>query len=139
MSMQIILHWPGYISNNSSCKHAQLLIHVRLFVTPWTVAQQAPLSMGFPRQEYWSGLPFPLPGDLADSGIKSTCPGSLALPGRFFKTETPGGLIISLLFSSVQFSSVSQSCLTLCNPMDCSTPGYPVHHQLLEFTQTHAH
>ena len=106
MSMQIILHWPGYISNNSSCKHAQLLIHVRLFVTPWTVAQQAPLSMGLPRQEYWSGLPFPLPGDLADSGVKSTCPGSLALPGRFFKTETPGGLIISLPFSSVQFSSV---------------------------------
>ena len=40
---------------------------------------------------------------------------------------------------TVQFSSVSQSCLTLCNPMDCSTPGLPVHHQLLEFTQTHVH
>ena len=40
---------------------------------------------------------------------------------------------------SSQFSSVAQSCLTLCNPMDCSTPGLPVHHQLLEFTQTHAH
>ena len=40
---------------------------------------------------------------------------------------------------SVQFSSVAQSCLTLCNPMDCSTPGLPVHHQLLEFTQTHIH
>ena len=39
----------------------------------------------------------------------------------------------------VQFSSVSQSCLTLCDPMDCSTPGFPVHHQLLEFTQTHVH
>ena len=42
-------------------------------------------------------------------------------------------------FSSVQFSSVAQSCLTLCNPMNCSTPGLPVHHQLLEFTQTHVH
>ena len=42
-------------------------------------------------------------------------------------------------FSSVQFSSVTQSCLTLCNPMNCSTPGLPVHHQLLEFTQTHVH
>ena len=42
-------------------------------------------------------------------------------------------------FSLVQLSSVSQSCLTLCNPMDCSTPGLPVHHQLSEFTQTHAH
>ena len=40
---------------------------------------------------------------------------------------------------SVQFSLVSQSCLTLCNPMNLSTPGLPVHHQLLEFTQTHAH
>ena len=42
-------------------------------------------------------------------------------------------------FSSVQFSSVAQSCLTLCDPMDSSTPGFPVHHQLLEFTQTYAH
>ena len=42
-------------------------------------------------------------------------------------------------FSSVQFSSVAQLCLTLCNPMDCSTPGLPVHHQLLELTQTHVH
>ena len=41
--------------------------------------------------------------------------------------------------TSVQFSSVAQSCLTLCDPMDCSTPGLPVHHQLPEFTQTHAH
>ena len=42
-------------------------------------------------------------------------------------------------FQSVQFSSVTQSCPTLCNPMDCSTPGLPVHHQLPEFTQTHVH
>ena len=42
-------------------------------------------------------------------------------------------------FSSVQFSSVAQSCPTLCNPMNCSTPGLPVHHQLLELTQTHVH
>ena len=42
-------------------------------------------------------------------------------------------------YSSVQFSSVAQSCPTLCNPMNCSTPGLPVHHQLLEFTQTHVH
>ena len=42
-------------------------------------------------------------------------------------------------FSSVQFSSVAQSCPTLCNPMNCSTPGLPVHHQLPEFTQTHVH
>ena len=47
--------------------------------------------------------------------------------------------IVSFNFSSVQFSSVAQSWLTLCKPLDCSTPGLPVHHQLLEFTQTHVH
>ena len=45
----------------------------------------------------------------------------------------------SVQFSSVQFSSLAQSCLTLCDPMNCSTPGLPVHRQLLEFTQTHIH
>ena len=48
---------------------AQSLRHVRLCATPWTVARQAPLSMGFSRQEHWSGLPFPSPGDLSDPGI----------------------------------------------------------------------
>ena len=47
---------------------------VRLFVTPWTVAHQAPPSMGFSRQEYWSGLPFPSPGDLPNSGIEPRSP-----------------------------------------------------------------
>ena len=45
----------------------------------------------------------------------------------------------NLPFQVVQFSSVTQSCPTLCDPVDCSTPGFPVHHQLLEFTQTHVH
>ena len=48
---------------------AQSLSHVQLFVNPWTVACQAPRSMGFSRQEYWSGLPFPSPSDLPDPGI----------------------------------------------------------------------
>ena len=48
--------------------------HVQLFVTPWTVASQAPLSMGFPRQEYWSGLPFSSLGDLPNLGIKTASP-----------------------------------------------------------------
>ena len=56
-------------------------------MTPSTVADQAPLSMGFPRQEYWSGLPFPSPGDLPDSGIK---PKSPALAGRFFPLSHQG-------------------------------------------------
>ena len=50
------------------------LSRVRLFATPWTVAHQAPLSMGFSRQEYWSGLPFPSPGDLPDPGIEHRSP-----------------------------------------------------------------
>ena len=46
------------------------------FVTSWTITRQAPLSMGFPRQEYWTGLPFPLPGDLSDPGIEPMSPAS---------------------------------------------------------------
>ena len=57
------------------------------FVTPWPVARQAPLSVGFPRQEYWIGLPFPTPGDLPNPGVKPMSP---ALAGRFFTTESPG-------------------------------------------------
>ena len=62
---------------------------VRFFVTPWTVAHQAPLPMGFFRQEYWSGLPFPSPGDLPNPGIEPTSP---TLAGRFFTAEPPGKL-----------------------------------------------
>ena len=59
---------------------AQWLSRVRLFVTPWTtVAQQSPLSMGFSRQEYWSGLPFPPPGNLPDLGMKPVSSASPAL------------------------------------------------------------
>ena len=58
------------------------------FATPWTVAHQAPLSMGFSRQEYWSGLPFPPPEDLFDPGIKSSSLMSPALAGGFFTTNT---------------------------------------------------
>ena len=57
------------------------------FVTPWTVALEAPLSMRFPRQEYWRGLPFPTLGDLPDPGIES---GSPILAHRFLATEPPG-------------------------------------------------
>ena len=51
-----------------------LLSRIQLFATPWIVARQAPLSMGFSRQEYWSGLPFPSPGDLPDPGIEARSP-----------------------------------------------------------------
>ena len=56
------------------CVCVQSISHVRLFAIPWTVARQAPLSMGFSRQEYWSGLPFPSPGDLRDPGIEPEPP-----------------------------------------------------------------
>ena len=69
--------------------HTHMLSHVWLFVTPWTVAHQAPLSMGFPRQEYWSGLPFSSPGTLPDPGIELTSLVSPALAGRFFTINPP--------------------------------------------------
>ena len=69
---------------------AQSFSRVWLLTTLWTVAHQAPLAMGFSRQEHWSGLPFPPPGDLPDSGIKPASPASSALAGGFFTTEPPG-------------------------------------------------
>ena len=83
------------------------------FTTPWTVAHQAPLSTWFPRQEYWSGLPFPSPGALPDS---RTEPASPALAGGLFTSEPPGKPRVVL---------VAQSCLTLGDPMDCSPPAPP--------------
>ena len=64
--------------------------HVQLFVIPWTVACQAPLSMGFSSQEYWNGLPCPPPGDLPNPGIKPESPVALALVGGFFTTKPLG-------------------------------------------------
>ena len=68
------------------CMHIYMFMHVnvnvkslsrvQLFLTPWTLAYQAPLSMGFSRQEYWSGLPFPSPRDLPNPGIKPGSPTS---------------------------------------------------------------
>ena len=63
---------------------------VCLFATPWNVVHQAPVSMEFSWQEYWSGLPFPSPGNTLDPGIKPKSPVSLALAGRFFTHELPG-------------------------------------------------
>ena len=60
-----MIQWGGDCLVTKSCM---------ILVTPWTVARQVPLSMGFPRQEYWSGLPFPSAGDLPDPGIKPTSP-----------------------------------------------------------------
>ena len=59
-------------------------------MTPWAVPHQAPLSMGFSRQEYWSGLPFPSLGDLPNPEIEPESPASPALAGGFFTTQLPG-------------------------------------------------
>ena len=68
---------------------ARTLSCVQLYATRWAVAPQAPPSMGFPRQECWSGLPFPLPGDFSNPGIEPTLP---ALVGRFFTLRQLGSL-----------------------------------------------
>ena len=65
--------------------------HVQLFATPWTVAYQASPSMGFPRQEYWSGSPFPSPGDVPDPGIEPGCP---TLEADTLTSEPPGKPLI---------------------------------------------
>jgi len=88
-----------FISNKTSlsiyfkailCLCMCVLIHVQLFGFPWTVTHQVPLSMGFPRQEYWSGLTFPSPGDLPKSGIEPVSFVSLASADRIFTTVPPG-------------------------------------------------
>ena len=79
------------------------------FETSWTVAHQAPLSVRFPRQEYWSGLPFPLPGDLPSPGIE---PAWLALAGRFFITEPPGKLQTDPLLGTEYQATVYNGMMT---------------------------
>ena len=105
---------------------------IRLFVTPWTVAHQAPLSMGFSRQEYWTGLPFPSPGDLHDPGNLCLL-ASNALAGRFFTIEPPGtSLSFSVwcclikLFLSDSISAMSFLSILTC--LACIPGGaVPVH------------
>ena len=88
------------------CVRAQSFSLVQLFVTPWTIACQAPLSLGFPRQEYWSAWPSPSPEGLPDPGIE---PASPVLAGGFFTTEPPGKPSSEALnFRKLSESPVSQ-------------------------------
>ena len=89
---------------------------MQLSGTPWTVALQAPLSMGFPRQEYWNGLPFLSPGDLPHSGIEPVSP---ELTDGFFTAELPGKFILTMKVKV----KVTQFSLTLCDPMDYTVHG----------------
>ena len=86
--LQILHNGIVYFSKKDSKSEVKSLSHVRLFATPWSVAHQAPLSMGFSRQEYWSGLPFPSTGDLPDPGIE---PGSPALQTDALPSEPRQG------------------------------------------------
>ena len=88
------LRWPSPLGVSASPSvplirkvKVKSLSRVRLFATPWTVAYQAPPSMGFSRQEYWSGLPFPSPGDLPNPGIE---PSSPAFQADTLTSEPPG-------------------------------------------------
>ena len=76
---------------------------VWLFATPWTVAHQSPPSTGFPRQDYWSGLPFPPPGDLPNPGINPVSLASSALAGRFFATEPLGKPRVKVTLFNLNF------------------------------------
>ena len=81
---------------------AQFLSRVQLFMTLWTIAHQAPLCMGFFRQEYWSGLPFPTPGDHPDPGIEPVSQVSPELAGQLSlrHLQSPPGLLSSTLIKS---------------------------------------
>ena len=114
--------------------HAKLLSHVQLCSTLWTISRQAPLSMEFSRQEYWSGLPCSPPGDLPNQGLNPRLM-SPALVGRFFTISATWEALHYVLL----LCSVTKSCLTLCDPMAAIMLGFPVPHYLLEFAQTHVH
>ena len=108
--------------SNKYCVHAHSLNRVQLFVTPWTVAHQVPLFLVLPRQEYWSELPFPPPGNLPNKGTEASSP---SLAGSLLKSH--------LEIPSVQFSlSVVSDSLPLQGlqharpPYSSPTPGvYP--------------
>ena len=96
------------------------LSRVRLFATLWTVAPQAPLSMGFSKQGYWSGLPCPPPGNLCNPGIETRSP---TLQVDSLLSEPPGKPLQCLCYAVLSRSVVSESL----GPMDSSPPGSSVH------------
>ena len=84
-----------------------MLSHFQLFATLWTVALQTPLFMGFPRQEYWSGLSFPSPGDLPDPGIEPASLTFPALTGGFFTTSSTWEAHICVVGAELRQSKLS--------------------------------
>ena len=108
--------------------------HVQLFATVCTVVHQAPLSMGFSRQGYRSGLRTLLQGIFLTQGSNPCLLCLLHWQTGSLLLTSPGKPQYK-----IQFRSVAQSCPTLCDRMECTLPGFPVHHQLLELAQTHVH
>ena len=111
ISFSIVWKWKVKVKSESEVAQS-----CPTLLDPMDCSPPASSSVGFSRQEYWSGLPLPSPGKL---------------PQERTISDNDNFSV------SVQFSSVTQSYLTLCDPMNCSTWGLPVHHQLLESTQTH--
>ena len=92
---------PKLICECNAVRVLSLFSRVWLFGTIWTIARQAPLSMGFSRQEYWSGLPCPPPEDLPHPEMEPMSPASPALAGRFFTTEPPGLVRLHKTFEGI--------------------------------------
>ena len=90
----IYFFWIYIFYHPTPLYYAFKLSHIQLFVTPWTVACQNPLSTGFSRQEYWRRLPFPSTGHLPNPGIEPTSLASSALAAGLFNTEPPGKSIL---------------------------------------------
>ena len=107
--------WPLYMQRGLCVFRC-----VRFFATPWTAAEQAPLSMEFSRQEYWSGLPFPTRGDLPDPGIKPVSLTSPALAGRFFTLAPPGKPLVCAFFAFVTTSTPASVRQSLFYTLSCT-------------------
>ena len=101
-----------------ACMCAQSLSSVQFFVTPRTASSQAPLSIEFSRQEHWSELPFPTPGDLPDPGIKPWSPASSALAGGFFTTEPPRKYELIQWYNSHKVSRDIEETISQLNQID---------------------
>ena len=125
-----------------------------LFVTLWTIARQAPLPMGFSKQEYWNWLPCPPSGDLLNLRIEPASLESPALAGGFFTISATWEAWAMVKRININFFgkplecfeqerciiwfsnwSVAKLYLTLRDPMNCNTPGFPLLHYLMEFAQ----
>ena len=103
----------NFVTKQQQFSSVQSFSRVQLFVTLWTVARQAPLSMDVCRQEYWSRLPCPPPGNIPNPGIKPTSPVSPALKVDF----------LLLSHQKCVEMLVAQLCPTLCNSLDCGSPA----------------